>query len=101
MTEALHLLQNLVDVWHHVLSIDHDGSVGAVPQSHVEHSAALNQGIKDYSGVAFTAFSVHLKRMCRFSCVTRCKTAVSGSFSQHQVKCQEVNTATSQVTGQQ
>lgn len=41
MTEALHLLQNAIDVWHHVFALDHDGSVGAVPQSHVEHSAAL------------------------------------------------------------
>lgn len=43
MTESLHLLQDLVDVWHHVLAVDQDGSVGAVPQSHVEHRAALRQ----------------------------------------------------------
>lgn len=42
MTEALHLLKNFVDVWHHVLALNHDGSVGAVPQSHMEHSAALH-----------------------------------------------------------
>lgn len=42
MTEALHLLKNFVDFWHHILAINHDGSVGAVPQSHMEHSAALH-----------------------------------------------------------
>lgn len=41
MTETLHLLQNAIDVWHHVFALDHDGSVGAVPESHVEHSTAL------------------------------------------------------------
>lgn len=41
MTEALHFLENLVDIWHHILAIHHDGSVGAVPQSHMEHSTAL------------------------------------------------------------
>lgn len=50
VTETLHLLQDLVDIWHHVLAVNHDGSVGAVPQSHVEHSAALyvsNTGKQD------------------------------------------------------
>lgn len=42
MTEALHLLQNLVNLWHYVFAIDHDGLVGAVPQSHMEHSASLH-----------------------------------------------------------
>lgn len=42
MTEALHLLKNFVDVWHHILALNHDGSVGAVPQSHMEHSAVLH-----------------------------------------------------------
>lgn len=41
MREALHLLKNFIDIWHHILAINNDGSVGAVPQSHVEHSAAL------------------------------------------------------------
>lgn len=41
MTEAFHLLKNLVDVWHHVLAVHHDRLVGAVPQSHMEHGAAL------------------------------------------------------------
>lgn len=41
MTEAFHLLKNIVDVRHHVLAIHHDRFVGAVPQSHVEHGATL------------------------------------------------------------
>lgn len=41
MTEALHLLQNLVDLWHYIFPLNQDGSVGTVPQSHVEHSTAL------------------------------------------------------------
>lgn len=47
VTEALHLVQNLVDLWHHIFPLNHYGSVGAVPQSHVEHSTAL-QTAKDY-----------------------------------------------------
>lgn len=42
MTEPLHFLQNLVDIWHHVLAVHHDGRVGAVPQSNMEHSTALD-----------------------------------------------------------
>lgn len=42
MTEALHLLKDFVDIRHHILALNHDGSVGAVPQSHMEHSAALH-----------------------------------------------------------
>lgn len=41
MTEALHLLQHLVNLWHYILAIYHDGNVGMVPQSHMEHSAPL------------------------------------------------------------
>lgn len=41
VTETFHFLQNLVDIWHHILAIHHDGRVGAVPQSHVEHGATL------------------------------------------------------------
>ena len=42
VAEALHLLQDLVDVKHHVLATNHDGSIGAVPQSHMEHSPVLH-----------------------------------------------------------
>lgn len=42
MTETLHFLQNLINVWHYILPIHHDGSVGTVPQSHMEHSTALH-----------------------------------------------------------
>lgn len=41
VTEAFHLLKDFVDVWHHILAINHDGFVGAVSQSHMEHSTAL------------------------------------------------------------
>ena len=42
MNESLHLLQNLVDFWHDILAVEHDGGVGAVPQSHVENGAVLH-----------------------------------------------------------
>lgn len=62
MTETLHLLQDLVDVWHHILAVNNDGSVGAVPQSHVEHSTALyvsNMGKQDtLSTVTLIFFTV-------------------------------------------
>lgn len=42
VTEDFHLLKNIVDAWHHILAINHDRLVGAVPQSHMEHSSALD-----------------------------------------------------------
>lgn len=117
MTEALHLLKNFVNIWHHVLSLNHDGGVGAVPQSHMEHSAALNihststqnthtlstatvrgsftvgdQAVTDYPVVAITLCYI-------FFLTSLCSTAiVAHVVSTCRDKCQEVNTAISQVT---
>lgn len=41
VTEAFHLLKNFVDIWHHIFAINHDWFVGAVSQSHMEHSTTL------------------------------------------------------------
>lgn len=100
MTEPLHFLQNLVDIWHHILAIYHDGSVGAVPQSHMQHSTILHthsirkqnpqkhtllygpytvgdEGVKDYSAVAQVYVEASL-----FFCVMQCKCRLgSDSYS--------------------
>lgn len=41
VTEGLHLVQDTVDLWHHVFAVHVDGCVGAVTQRSVEHSTAL------------------------------------------------------------
>lgn len=41
MTEGLHLIQHPVHLRHHVFTVHTDGSVGAIPQSDVENSTAL------------------------------------------------------------
>lgn len=43
MTEGLHLVQHTVHLRHHVHAVHADGRVGAVPQSHVQHSATLGE----------------------------------------------------------
>ena len=42
MTEALHLLQHFVHLWHHISPPNLDGCVGAVPQGHMEHRTVLH-----------------------------------------------------------
>lgn len=123
MTEALHLLKNFVNMWHHVLSLNHDGGVGAVPQSHMEHSTALNihststQNTHTHTQHCDCAWILYcwlvillvikrlqiiqlLHSLCViFFLTSLCSTAiVAHVVSTCQDKCQEVNAAISQVT---
>lgn len=43
LADGFHLVQNLVDLGHHVLAVDQDRSVGAVPKSHVQDGAVFGK----------------------------------------------------------
>lgn len=41
MRELLHMCQHTIDPGHDILPIDHDGSVGPVPERHMQHRPIL------------------------------------------------------------